>query len=68
MHFSSNKSQHQNFKEYLNYSEPDRTNLEFEQLLEAGHQIRLAIFGNLIIGSLTIFIMWYGLPKTILTG
>ncbi len=68
MSLSSKRSQHQNIEQYLNYSENDRINLEFEQFLEAGRQIRLAIFGNLFIGFLTIFIMWQGLPKTILTG
>ncbi|MBD3789507.1 MAG: GGDEF domain-containing protein [Campylobacterales bacterium] len=51
-----------NTKQYPDTSD----NLEFQQLLEAGHSLDYVIFGNLIIGSITIFIMLNDLPKTLL--
>lgn len=64
MHFSA---QDEHFKPYQNYSEADKAKLELDQLLQAGRQIKLAIYGNLLIGSLTVLIMWDQFPKSILS-
>lgn len=68
MSLSSKNAQHQHFKPYPNCTENDKINLELEQVIEAGRQIKLAILGNFVIGFLTIFIMWQGVPKNILAG
>lgn len=46
--------------------EIDNETIEFEQLLESGSKIPLTILGNVIIGSLTIFIIWDLLPSAVL--
>lgn len=68
MSFSSKKTKHAHLKQYIDYSENEINNLEFEQVLEAGHKVHLVIFGNLIIGLITALIMWDGLPKMMLTA
>ena len=61
-------AQAEHFKPYQNYSEEDNTKWELDQLLQAGRQIKLSIYGNLLIGFLTLLIMWNQFPKAILSG
>ncbi|MFA6144102.1 MAG: diguanylate cyclase [Sulfurimonas sp.] len=42
--------------------------VEFEELLEAGRKIHLAIFGNLMLGLWILIVVWNALPPMLLTG
>lgn len=45
--------------------ETDKKDVEYEQLLESGQKIPLMLLVNILIGSLTVFIIWDLLPSSI---
>ena len=64
----SNQDQYEHLKEYLDDSKVDTVKIEYQQLLDAGSKLYLVILTNLIIGFLTLVILWGYVPNTILSG
>jgi diguanylate cyclase (GGDEF)-like protein/PAS domain S-box-containing protein len=68
MSIYSSKDQYKDLKQYLDESKVDTVQIEYQQFLDAGSKLYLIILGNIIIGLLSLVLLWGSVPDTILVG